>query len=570
MKHSKTVFASGLILVLITLFSFGCSAPKGPADLIVTNAHIVTINENRPRAEAIAVKGEYIIAVGTAAQIQKYAGRDTRIIDAKGRLLIPGLNDAHVHFLSGGWSLKNLDFRYIRDIGRIQQMVRDRVAEARPGEIIRGRGWDHELFPGKQWPTKEMLDAVAPEHPVILSRADGHSVWVNSVVIRQSGINAETPDPDGGTIVRDPLTREPTGIFKETAQQLLKFESPYPLTPERRMEMDADALELALEEARRTGVTSIQHLNDNVRLLQDFLDQGKLTARVTFNMWLTEEDTILARYDALRNKYPLKNNWLRFGYLKAFMDGTLGSGTALMFRPFEDDPSTAGLPQSPYAELEQKVRAADRHGFQIGIHAIGSKANHWVLNAYEAARKENGKRDSRHRIEHAQILIDEDIPRFRNLGVIASMQPTHCITDKRFAEKRLGLDRCRGAYAWRRLLDEGAAIAFGTDWPVEPLDPLEGLYASVTRKDRDGEPGEGWFPGQKLAMEEAIRLYTAGSAYAEFMENRKGRLIKGYLADMVLYDRDLMTLPPEAIMKARVDLTIVGGKIVFDREGVYK
>ncbi|HHS13245.1 MAG TPA: amidohydrolase [bacterium] len=570
MKYIKTVFTSSLILVLITLFSFGCSAPIKPADLIVTNAHIVTINEDQPRAQAIAVKGEYIIAVGADEQIQKYAGQGTRIIDANGRLLIPGLNDAHVHFLSGGWSLKNLDFRYIRDIRQIQEMVRDRVAAAKPGEVIRGRGWDHELFPDKQWPNKEMLDAVAPEHPVILSRADGHSVWVNSVVIRQSGIHANTPDPHGGTIVRDPQTGEPTGIFKETAQQLLKIESPYPLTKKQHMEMDADALELALEEARRTGVTSIQHLNDYVDLLHDFLDRGKLTARVTFNMWLTDEDAVLAQYDSLRKEYPHENNWLRFGYLKAFMDGTLGSGTALMFRPFEDDPSTAGLPQSPYEELEKKVKAADRNGFQIGIHAIGNKANHWVLNAYEAARKENRKRDSRHRIEHAQILIDEDIPRFRNLGVIASMQPTHCITDKRFAENRLGLDRCRGAYAWRRLLDEGASIAFGTDWPVEPLDPLEGLYASVTRKDRDWEPGEGWFPDQKLSMEEAIRLYTAGSAYAEFMEKRKGRLKKGYLADMVLYDRDLMTLPPEEIMKARVDFTIVGGKIVFDREGVFQ
>jgi predicted amidohydrolase YtcJ len=236
-----------------------------------------------------------------------------------------------------------------------------------------------------------------------------------------------------------------------------------------------------------------------------------------------------------------------------------------MFDPFEDDPGTSGLPMMPYEEFEGRIVAADAHGFQTGTHAIGTKGNHFVLNAVEKAQQVNGKRDARHRSEHAQILIDEDIPRFAALGVIASMQPTHCITDKRFAEKRIGLERCRGAYAWRRLLNAGAKIAFGTDWPVEPIDPLEGLYGAVTRKDRAGEEGEGWFPDQKLTMEEAIELYTLGAAYAEFMEDRKGKLKEGYLADMVIFNQDLMTIPHDQIMKSKVDITIVGGKVVFQR-----
>jgi hypothetical protein len=282
---------------------------------------------------------------------------------------------------------------------------------------------------------------------------------------------------------------------------------------------------------------------------------------------LPAEEEKLQEYVELQKKYPLEDNWIRFGFLKGHIDGTLGSGTMMVFEPFEDEPDKTGLPQMPYEELERRIVAADKMGFQIAIHAIGPKANRWVLNAFEKAQQVNGKRDSRNRSEHAQILTLEDIPRFAGLGVIASMQPTHCITDKRFAEKRIGYERCKGAYAWRRLLDAGAKIAFGTDYSVEPLDPLEGLYASVTRKDRAGEPGPGWFADQILTMEEAIELYTLGSAYAEFMEDRKGMIRQGYLADIVIYDRDLMTIPPQEIMKARVDYTVVGGKIVYHRAG---
>ena len=323
----------------------------------------------------------------------------------------------------------------------------------------------------------------------------------------------------------------------------------------------------AFDRAAELGVTSVQlPPGTDLDIYQQFEDQGKLTLRVYIGGSLTADKKKLRRYGRLRERYPRTGNWIRFGYLKGFIDGTLGSGTALFFDPYTDAPQTRGLPQMSYDELERRVLAADEMGFQIGIHAIGDEANHWVLNAYEAAQRHNGERDSRHRIEHAQVLRDSDIPRFAALGVVASMQPTHCITDKRFAEKRIGLARCRGAYAWQRLLEAEATLAFGTDYPVEPIDPLEGLYAAVTRKDRAGEPGNGWCPDQRLSMEKAIELYTLGAARAEFMENRKGMIKEGYLGDVVMLDRDLMTIPHEQIMTARVDYTIVGGRIVYRRD----
>jgi len=304
------------------------------------------------------------------------------------------------------------------------------------------------------------------------------------------------------------------------------------------------------------------------KMYEKFADMGKLTVRVSMGGWLTGSQGKLNSYRRLMEKYPHEGNWIRFGYLKFCIDGTLGSGTALFLEPYADAPDTTGLAQMSYAELERQVVMADKAGLQIGIHAIGDKANDWVLDAYEQAQQLNGKRDSRHRIEHAQVLSDADIGRFAALGVIASMQPTHCITDKRFAEKRIGVERCKGAYAWRRLLDAGATVAFGTDYPVEPISPLEGLYAAVTRKDRAGEPGDGWFPDQKLSVEEAIAMYTLESARAEFMEDRKGMIKEGYLGDVVMFDRDLMTIPHDQIMSAKVDYTVVGGRVVYCRNAV--
>ncbi len=560
-----------ILVCLIVFVIAGCGADyQGPpADLVIRNAKVVTIDRDNPRAEAVAVTGGKIVAVTSDREIGQYIQEGaTEVIDAGGRLVIPGFNDAHVHF--GPIDPDYIDLRYITDPEIITGRVAERVRQVEPGVLIKGGRWDHELFPDKKWPTRELIDSVAPRNPVVLSRADGHSVLVNSYVIERSGITADTPDPYGGEIQRDPETGEPTGIFKESAKDLLEFgEKEAEFTPEEREREELRGWLAALDRAAGTGVTSIQHPGDgDFGDYQKLMDMGKLTLRVDVSGRLTADLDKLEDYQRLLKEYPRRGNWIRFGILKDFMDGTLGSATALFFQPYLDEPDRSGLPQMEYRELERKVLAADSMGFQIGVHAIGSKANNWVLNAYQKAREANGQRDSRHRIEHAQVLVDKDIPRFARLGVIASMQPTHCITDKRFCEKRIGRDRSRGAYAWRRILNTGARIAFGTDYPVEPLDPLEGLYAAVTRKSRRGEPGEGWFPSQKLTMEEAIRLYTLGSAYAQFMEDRKGMIKKNYLADMVIYHRDLMTIPPDQIIKTRVDYTIVGGEVVYEREDI--
>jgi predicted amidohydrolase YtcJ len=551
---------------LLVISNCGRMEKKVLADLVIKNAKVVTIDKDNPRAEAIAFKGERIIAVTTNKKIERYIDeKTTQLIDAKGRLVVPGFNDAHAHF--GGVDPNYIDFRYITDPNVITEKVKEKVADAKPGEIIRGGRWEHEMFVNKQWPTKELIDPVSPENPVVLSRADGHSVLVNSYVLSQSGITRDTPDPPGGEIQKDRETREPTGIIKELARRLLKYGAvEEQMTPEEEEARRIREWQAAFDMAARLGVTTVQLPPGNFEMFQKFRDMGKLTLRAYVGQRLDGlTDEMLQKYVELRKRYPLEDNWIRLGFLKGHIDGTLGSGTALFFEPFEDEPDKSGLPYQSYEELERIIVEADKMGFQIGIHAIGSKGNHLTLNAIEKAREMNGVRDSRHRSEHAQVLIDEDIPRFAQLGVIASMQPTHCITDKRFAEKRIGLERCRGAYAWRRLLDSGAKIAFGTDYGVEPLDPLEGLYAAVTRKDRAGEPGDGWFPDQKLSMEEAIELYTLGSAYSEFMEDRKGKIKQNYLGDVVIYNNDLMTIPDDKIMSAKVDYTIVGGKVVYKR-----
>lgn len=566
MIPSNTV--STMFLLLVFFIINGCSGRRDAetADLVIHNAKIFTVNDENPQAMAVAIKGEVIIAVGDYKMIRKYIDKGkTKVIDAGGKLVIPGFNDAHAHF-----SPVNIDYielRYTTNPAVLAEKVKEKVAEAVPGQLIRGGHWEHEMFIDKKWPTKELIDPVSPDNPVLLRRADGHSVLVNSFVLKASGITKDTPDPYGGEIQRDPETGEPTGILKETAQNLIKTGAIEAVYSEKEKNIRREkGWDSAFDMAARYGVTSIQMPGGgNAEYMQQRKKAGKLTLRIDVAGYLTDDMKKLQEYDSLIKEYPRENRWIRFGYIKGFIDGTLGSATALFFEPFEDEFETSGLPQMPYDELERKVLLCDSMGFQIGIHAIGSKGNNWVLNAYEKALNVNGRNNSRHRIEHAQILIEKDIPRFTELGVIASMQPTHCITDKRFCEKRIGRERSKFAYPWKSLLDAGTKIAFSTDYSVEPLNPMEGLYAAVTRKDRMGEEGDGWFPREKLSMQEAIRLYTLGSAYAQFMEDRKGMIKEGYLADMVILDRDLFNIPEDEIMKTKVDYTIVGGKIVFER-----
>ena len=534
------------------------------ADMVIINAKVLTIDKVNPSAQAIAIKGEYIIAVGTTSQISAMIDKGkTKVIDAHGRLVIPGFNDAHVHF--GPLDPDYIELRYTTDPSVITKKVKEQVARSQPGELIQGGHWEHEMFLDKKWPTKELIDNASPVNPVILSRADGHSVLVNSFVLKASGITKSTPDPFGGTIQKDSVTGEPTGILKENAMELIKSgETKRVRTAKEEKASIWYGYLLALKEARELGVTSVQVPGSaDFEAYEKLQKVGELTCRIDIGKSLTADPILLKNYLKLKEEYPKEGNWIRFGYLKGFMDGTIGSGTALMFEPFNDNPSTSGLALIPYDEMEKMIIAADKLGFQIGVHAIGDKGNNWVLNAYEKAEKVNGKHDSRHRIEHAQTLQPSDIPRFAKLGIIASMQPTHCISDKKFCEKRIGPERAKGAYAWKSLADAGTIIAFGTDYQVEPLNPMEGLYAAVTRKDRLGEDGEGWHPEQKIKMDEAIKFYTLGSAYSQFMEDRKGMIKKGFLADIVIVDKDLLIIPENEIMKTKVDYTITGGRVVY-------
>ncbi len=537
---------------------------KEKADLVIINGKVLTIDEANPTAEAIAVRGENIVAVGSTKKIKSWIEEGkTEVINAAGRLVIPGFNDAHVHF--GSLDPDFIELRYTTDPSVITEKVKKQVEKSKPGEVIRGGHWVHEMFIDKKWPTKELIDKVAMNNPVLLERADGHSILVNSYVLEKSGITRNTPDPFGGEIQKDPVTGEPTGILKDAAMDLIKTgDAKIERTPEEEKEREWQGYLLAMREARELGVTSLQNAGwGDFQAYERLQKEGLLTSRIDLGAPLSGDLEKLTGYKDLGKKYPDEGNWIRFGYLKAFADGSIGSSTALMFEPFNDNPSNSGLAMWQYEELEKMVLAADKMGFQIGIHAIGDKANNWILNAFEKAIEVNGRRDSRHRDEHTQTLLLSDIPRFAQLGVIPSMQPTHCISDKLFYEKRVGFERCKGTYAWRSLMDAGSAIAFGTDYQVEPLNPMEGLYAAVSRKDRLGEEGEGWFPEQKLTMQEAIKFYTLGSAYAQFMEDRKGMIRNGYLADIVITDKDLLTIPETEIMKTKVDYTITGGKVVY-------
>ncbi len=554
------------LLIIITIMSTGCSQTE-KADIVITGAHILTIDHDNPFSDAVAIKGSCIIAIGSNDEISKYIDPSvTRIIDAGGRMVMPGFNDAHAHF--GPVDPDYIELRYVTDPSVITKKVKAQVAGSVKGQLIYGGHWEHEMFSTREWPTKDLIDPVSPDNPVMLHRTDGHSVLVNSFVLKASGITSKTPDPFGGEIMKDPVTGEPTGILKESAMALIKTgEVRIKRSAEEEKKRSWNGYLVALRQAAEYGVTSIQIPgNADFEMYERIMSEGLLTCRIDIGGELTSDASRLTKYERLGEKYPRSGNWIRFGYLKDFMDGTLGSATAMMFEPFNDEPDKKGLPQMSYEELEKRVLAADKRGLQIGIHAIGPEANNWILNAYEKAREVNGIRDSRHRSEHAQILVESDIPRFAELGVIPSMQPTHCITDKRFAEKRIGTERCRYAYAWKSLADGGAQLAFGTDYSVEPLNPMEGLYAAVTRKDRKGEEGEGWFPMEKLAMREAIEYYTLGSAYSQFMEDRKGKLKPGYLADIIIVSDDLLTAPQEKIMMIKVDYTIVDGKVVFERK----
>lgn len=547
-----------IIFVVICCSLLVSSCGMQPADLIITNAKIRTLDEKNPQVEAVAIRGDRIIALGSSIAIDKYRTNATKVINAKGYLVLPGFIDAHCHFAAGGNSLRTLSFRGVDSIEKIQQIIAAKIKELPPGEVIFGRNYDHSLFPGGNFPTKGDLDKVAPFNPVIIRRVDGHSCWVNSLALKQSHITKFTKAPFGGEIVHDPKTGEPTGILKENAMKLIKV----PGMDKDIFKSSSKDIELALKHAARLGVTSV-HTSaglDEFEIYRKLRNDGKLTCRIYAWQYLDQLDTLMK----LGIKPGDGDSLLRVGFLKSYVDGSLGSGSALLFKPYNDNPSTSGLAQYPEKTFQSMIAKAHQAGYQIGIHAIGDKGVNWALNAIEYAQQKYGKKGLRHRIEHAQIIIDEDFARFADLDVIASMQPTHCTTDLRFCERRIGKQRSRGAYAWRTLLDNNVQLAFGTDWPVEPLDPMRGIYSAVTRKNIEQDfPEGGWFPEQKLTVLEAIKYYTLGSAYASFEEGIKGSLEKGKLADLVILDKDLFSISPEEILTTKVLYTIFGGKVIY-------
>ena len=525
-------------------------------DLVIVNARVHTVDRARPSAEAVAICGEVISRVGSSAEVRQLASTRTRVIDAGGRLVVPGFNDAHVHLLSGAEQIVGVDLRPATDQTDLARRLREHAARLPKGRWITGGYWDHEAWPDKSLPTRGHIDAATPDHPVFVQRLDGHMALANTLALKLAGITQETQSPDGGTIVRE-ASGAPAGVFKDNAMELVSRAIP-PDTPEQTLEKARAALQLAAS----LGVTTIQDMTASateLRAYQTLHSRGELTARI----YSIQNHGIDGLKDA-GIATGFGDDWLRIGGIKLFADGSMGAGTAAFFEPYADDPSTSGLLLQPPERLQQIAFDADAAGFQLIIHAIGDRANTIVLDILERLVKERGARDRRSRIEHAQVVRAEDKPRFKSLGAIASIQPSHCIDDMRWAEARIGTPRSAIAYNFNSFVDAGVRIAFGTDWFVEPLDPMLGLYAAVTRQFPDGTPAGGWFPSERITMEQAVEFYTLGSAYAEFADERKGSVSPGKLADLVVLSKDIFKVPPREILGTRPVLTVVGGRVVYE------
>jgi predicted amidohydrolase YtcJ len=531
------------------------------ADLILTNGRIWTGAATMPRAEAVACAGGRIVAVGAAADVAKWRGPRTQVMDLGGKRVVPGFNDAHVHFLIGGQHLASVKLRDAKSEGEFRERIRTFAAKLPKGRWIEGGDWDHENWTPARLPTRQLIDEAAGDHPVFINRLDGHMALANSLALKLAGVTRNTPDPPGGTIVRD-AAGEPTGVLKDAAMGAVERVIPDPSEDE-----IADALRAAMRYAAENGVTSVQDMSASpevLRVYQKLLAKGELTVRVSAHQPLAQWKR-LADVGVLAG---FGGPSLHIGGLKGFADGSLGSTTALFFEPYTDASGTSGLANDemiPESKMARHILEADRAGLQVAVHAIGDKANHLILNFFEEAERANGVRDRRFRIEHAQHLRKEDIARFARLKVIASMQPYHAIDDGRWAEGRIGAERAKGTYAFRSLLDAGAVLAFGSDWFVAPMEPLMGIYGAVTRRTLDGKHPAGWVPEQKIGVEEAVRAYTWGSAYASFEEGIKGTVEVGKLADLAVLDTDIFGIDPVEIEKAKVAMTVFDGKVVYRR-----
>ncbi len=532
-------------------------------DLAIVDGKIRTMDAAQPEATALAAYQGRIVAVGNNADILKLVTENpsTKLLVAEGRLVLPGFNDSHVHFLAGGTQLSSVQ---LRDAKTKEEFV-DRIAafakKLPAGQWITGGDWDHENWPSGELPTREWIDAVTPDHPVFVRRLDGHMALANSLALAKGKINAQSSDPPGGLIVRD-ARNEPTGVLKDAAMNAV-----YAAIPDATREVRLAAARAATDHAASLGVTSVQDMSGDgdVLIYKELARAGELKTRIyaaaPLPAWQRSAERGL--------KAAQGDAWIRQGALKGFADGSLGSTTAFFFEPYVDNPNTSGLPSDemfPSTAMQQRAIDADKAGLQLMIHAIGDRANDSILSVYEELARKNGEKDRRSRIEHAQHLRLADIARFASGKVIASMQPYHAADDGRWAEKRIGPARAKGTYAFRSLLDAGAVLAFGSDWNVAPLDPIQGIAAAVTRRTLDGKHPEGWVPEQKISVQEAVYAYTMGSAFAEFTERDKGSISVGKLADIVVLTDDIFSIPPEKIADAKVWKTIVDGRIVYEKK----
>ena len=548
-----------MLPVSLSLQTLGAQS-KPAADLIIRNAKVWTVDKSHPSAQAVAVLGERIVAVGSNDDVETWRGANTRVIDASGKLLLPGFNDSHVHFVDGGMALDSVQLNNVTSAQEFARRIAERAKTTPKGEWVQGGDWDETKWNPAEMPTKELIDPATPDTPVFVSRYDGHMALANSVTLRLAGITAQTPDPPGGVIVRD-AQGNPTGALKDAAMDYVAKIEP-PLSHDQRMK----AVKRALAHAASVGVTSVQHMNPeyaDIAIYSELLERGELTARIYAAPLIPGVDDQVK----IGVRHAFGGPFLRIGALKAYADGSLGSGTAYFFEPFSNNPSNHGIlsdEMHPVSLMRDRMMRADAAGLQICTHAIGDQGISMILDIYSEIVKAHGENDRRLRIEHAQHMAAKDFDRFAQLHVIASMQPYHAIDDGRWAEGRIGHDRSSRTYAFRTFLDHGVRLAFGTDWSVAPLNPMLTVYAAVTRATLDGKNPGGWFPEQKLTLPEALEAYTMGSAYAEFQDQEKGSITAGKLADMVLLSDDIFTIDPVKIRDVKIIRTIVGGKTVWD------
>src|SRR5579863_2155155 len=568
LSRPQILFIEALLLLVAAGVMLGQEQDQNrpAADLIITNAKVYTVDKQQPRAEAVAVLGERIAAVGSASAIDAWRGPGTRVIDAGGRVVLPGFNDAHVHFLDSGQGLASVQLKDAGSPQEFAERIAEYAAKQPKGRWILGGTWDEQRWNPPQLPTRELIDRLTPDNPVAVGRYDGHMYLANSLALKLAHITASTPDPPGGEIGRD-AHGNPTGILKDAAQKLIDAVIP-PLSHQQRLE----TARRALAYARSVGVTSVQEMGNpgedlsrNLEVYKELEEKGELTTRIYVAPMITDWQN----YAKAGIRRAFGSNLLRTGALKAFADGSLGSTTAYFFQSYSDDPHTRGLlteEMQPLSKMRNRLIGADRAGLQLCVHAIGDEAISLTLDLFQDVIKAHGRKDRRLRIEHAQHIAPKDFDRFAQLGVIASVQPYHAIDDGRWAEKRIGPERIKTSYAYRSFLEHGVRLALGTDWNVAPLNPLLTIYAAVTRATLDGKNPNGWVPEQKLTVAQAVEAYTLGSAYAEFQEKQKGSITPGKLADMVVLSDDIFSIDRAKIRDVKVLKTFVGGKMVWDAD----